>query len=431
MTALVAVRGPLASLDAGRRALLLDRSLARDGRVAARTRELIEEVRCDGDAALRRQSSAFDGVSLDALEVPAARRRTAVDGLDPGVRAALERAAENIRAVHGAFRPVAVTLTTRDGVRIGRRPDPLRRAGVYAPGGRAAYASSVLMGVVPARVAGVAEIIVCSPPGRDGVPADLILAAADIAGADRVFAAGGAGAIAAMTFGTTTIPRVDRITGPGNAWVAEAKVQVAGIVGVDAPAGPSELLVVAGAGADPATIARELAAQAEHDPDAAVALVALDGALCDAVATELRRLLADTPRADIVARSLASRGALLTGAALPEVVAFCEAYAPEHLLLIGPEAESIARIVRNAGTVFVGAASSVVFGDYLTGANHVLPTGGAARAWSGLSTSDFVRWTTWQEVPAETATRLAADTMVLAAAEGLPAHAAAARAWSA
>jgi histidinol dehydrogenase len=426
-----AVRGAVGALDTRAEAILLDRAPASDLGVTQDTRTILAQVRREGDAALRRLSLRFDGVELNELEVDRSRRRRALDQLDAELRRALDRAAANIRVVHESFRPAATTIVTPDGVRIGRRPDPLRRAGVYVPGGRAAYASSLLMSVVPARVAGVGEIVVCSPPGPNGRPAPVVLAAAEIAGADRLFAVGGAGAIAAMAFGTASIPRVDRVTGPGNAWVAEAKSQVAGIVGVDAPAGPSELLVIADAGANAGRLARELAAQAEHDPRAAVVLVALAPDLARAVEAELIRILDGAPRATIIAGALASRGGLLTAESADEALAFAAAFAPEHLMLACRRAAGLATRVRNVGTIFIGECSSVVFGDYLTGANHVLPTGGAARAWSGLTTADFCRWTTWQEVPEAAARGMAAATAVLARAEGLPAHAAAAGAWSA
>lgn len=377
----------------------------RDRVLSERTAGIIESVRCDGDDALRRMARELDGVALESIEVPRARQRDALADLDPALRAALERAADRIRTVHKAFRPARRDVSTADGVRLIRRPDPLARAGVYAPGGRAAYPSSVLMCVVPARVAGVREVVLCSPPAPDGLPHRVVMAAAELAGVDRMFAVGGAGAIAAMALGTGSIPRADVIVGPGNAWVAEAKAQLAGLVRVDAPAGPSELLVVADDSADYAAIGRELLAQAEHDPQA------------------LARLVTTTPGA--------ASETVIRVRSLEEAVRLAEAWAPEHLLLDCRGSEAIAARVRNCGTVFFGGAPSAVFGDYRTGANHVLPTGGAARAWSGLSTEHFVRWTTTQEISAGAARRMAADTALLARAEGLPAHAAAADAWSA
>ncbi len=437
MSAPVSLRagGPLAALSADTRQAITDRSSSTERGVRERTAALIERVRTGGDVALRELAREFDGVKIDAVEVPRARWDAALAALDPALRRALERAARNIASVHAAFAPVAAESSPEPGIVVGRRPDPLARVGVYAPGGRAAYPSSLLMGAIPARVAGVGEVIVCSPPGPSGVPSDVVLAAAALAGVDRVFAIGGAGAIAAMAFGTESVPRVDRIVGPGNAYVAEAKLQLVSHVAIDAPAGPSELLVLADDAADPAVVARELVAQAEHDPDAAVIAV-LAGAGADRLAAIVLEQLADdiesTPRAAIVRESLAARGAIVTVSALADAVAFANEWAAEHLLLLVQDdvRDGALAALRSAGTVFVGAFSSVAFGDYMTGANHVLPTAGAARCYSGLSTLDFVRWTTWQRVDADAAARLAGDVGVFADAEGLPAHAAAARAWS-
>jgi histidinol dehydrogenase len=290
------------------------------------------------------------------------------------------------------------------------------------------------MGAIPARVAGVQEVIVCSPPGPDGLPSPVVLAAAALAGVDRVFAVGGAGAIAAMVYGTATIPRVDRVVGPGNAYVAEAKRQCMADVPIDAPAGPSELLVLADASADPAAMARELLAQAEHDPDAAVVAVCCGNdadTLAHAVESALAVQLAQAPRAEIARTALAARGGIITVPTLADGIAFANSWAAEHLQLVvdGSVREATLAALRNAGTIFVGAPSSVAFGDYMTGANHVLPTAGAARTYSGLSTLDFVRWTTWQEVSPAAAAGLADDVGTFADAEALPAHAAAARAW--
>jgi histidinol dehydrogenase len=285
------------------------------------------------------------------------------------------------------------------------------------------------MGVVPARAAGVSEVIVCSPPEPNGTVAAVTLAAAELAGADRVFAVGGAGAIAAMAYGTQSIPRVDRIVGPGNAYVAAAKLLVADRVAIDSPAGPSELLVIADETASAAHIAAEILAQGEHDPDAVVAVVAIGGETAAGVTRELERLFAVQERRGIIERALRARGAILVASSMAEAVAFANEFAPEHLLLATSAADAILPKLRNAGTVFRGETSSVAFGDYMTGANHVLPTGGLARSYSGLSVLDFIRWTTYQRVDRDAASRLAADVAAFADAEGLPAHAAAALAW--
>ena len=424
--------GACADLTPADRRALFDRTTALDTAVGERTGSIVARVRREGDDALHALALELDGVRLDSLEVPRTRWQAALDALPPALRAALERSAENVGRVHRAFRPLAQETESEPGIVVGRRPDPLGRVGVYAPGGRAAYPSSVLMGVVPARVAGVGEIILCSPPAREtGAPSDVVLAAAALAGADRVFALGGAGAIAAMAYGTTSVPRVDRIVGPGNAYVAEAKLQVSDVVAIDSPAGPSELLVLCDDSAEPALVAREMLAQAEHDPLAAVVAVTASARSAQAIVDALAAQIAAQPRADICRAALAGQGAVLVAASLEEGIGFANAYAAEHLLLVVDPLDEVLGRLRNAGTVFVGASASVAFGDYMTGANHVLPTGGLARAYSGLSTLDFVRWTTYQRVTVDAAARLADDVGAFADAERLPGHATAARAWRA
>ena len=424
-----AVRGAVPAPGTPAWRALFDRSTSADADLSERTAAIIARVRRDGDAALRALALEYDGVTLETLEVPRRAWRRALASLDPALRGALERAASNIREVHEAFVPRSQSFTTADGVVITRRPDPLERVGVYAPGGRATYPSSLLMGVVPAKVAGVREILVCSPPARDGHPAPVLLAAADIAGADRVFALGGAGAIAAMAWGTASVPRVERIVGPGNAYVAEAKLQASGAAAIDAPAGPSELLVIADDSADPVVIAREMVAQAEHDPLAAVVLVSLSSALARRVERAIDAMVAAEPRAAIIRAAFAARGGVVTLASLDRALEFAAHYAAEHVLVCCRAAGAIAARVRNAGTIFTGAAASVAFGDYMTGANHVLPTGGLARGYSGLSTGDFYRWTTTQRISRRAARSIAADAGAFADGEGLPGHAAAARQW--
>jgi histidinol dehydrogenase len=419
-------RGRLADLPPESLERLLDRRPRDDPGLASKVADLVRDVRARGDAALREMAERFDGAELSALEVPRARWRDAVADLDPGVRSALERAAANIRVFHEAQVPAAVTVEVEPGVRITRAWVPLERVGVYAPGGRAAYPSSVLMGVVPARAAGVDEVVVCSPPDPSGLPSEEVLAAAEIAGADRLFALGGAGAIAALAYGTSSVPAVDAIVGPGNRWVTEAKRQVAGHLVIDAPAGPSEVLVLADSGSYPRLIALELLAQSEHDPDACAVLVSTSEQLGAQVEDELAALVDEAPRADIVRKALAAAGALLWADSLDEAIDFANRYAPEHLSVMTENATDDASRVQNAGSTFVGHASSVAFGDYITGANHVLPTGGRARSFSGLSTHHFLRSFTVQEIDGGGAAALARDTAILAEAEGLPGHAAAA-----
>lgn len=423
--------GAIEELSIEARRALFARATNTSDSVAAETARIVSDVRARGDLALLEMARRFDSVDLAALEVPRTMLARALDETPPSLRRAMERAARNIATVHSAFRPSAVEVESEPGIIVGRRPDPLRRVGVYAPGGRASYPSSVLMGAIPARVAGVGEIVLCSPPDRTGVPSSAVLAAAQLASVDRVFAVGGAGAIAAMALGTETIPRVDRIVGPGNAYVATAKLQLVGDVAIDSPAGPSELLIVADESADANDVALEMVAQAEHDPNACVLAIAVGDGLAGAIRRALATAVAATPRRDIVALALAAQGGVLCADSVESGVDFANEYAPEHLLLAVRRPDAALSRVRNAGTVFLGAMSSVAFGDYMTGANHVLPTGGAARAYSGLSPLDFVRWTTYQRVDEEAARRLSDDVARFAEAELLPGHAAAARRWSA
>lgn len=420
-------RGPIQGLSADTRSVLLSRAASSDTVTVEAVTELLSEVQTGGDAALVRQTARFDGVDLDVLEVPQATCREALDRLDPQVRAALERAASNIARFHAALLPEDVTVDVEPGVRITRRWLPLERVGVYAPGGTAAYPSSVLMGAVPARACGVSEVVVCSPPGPSGLPPDAVLAACAIAGVDRLFAVGGAGAVGAMAYGTESIPAVDTIVGPGNRWVTEAKRQIAGRVPIDGPAGPSEVLVLADASSNPTLVAAEVLAQAEHDPDAACVVVTTDPGSVTAVEIAIHEALEQAPRAGTASQALADNGAVLVADDLDEAVAFTDAYAPEHLSVMTEDAAEVARRIRNAGTTFVGGYASVAFGDYMTGGNHVLPTAGRARSFSGLSTTHFLRSFTVQEVDEEGAASMADDVALLADVEGLPAHAAAAR----
>lgn len=426
--ATVAIQKPLAALTEDERTRLLERGLGNDPEIERSTAAIVADVRARGDAALLELARRFDLAVPDSIEVPLETCQTALQQLDPEVRAALEEAAANIRAFHQAQIPAPLEIEVRPGIRLGRRAEPLSRVGVYAPGGRASYPSSVLMGVIPARAAGVAEVMVCSPPGPDGLPPPAVLAACALAGADRVFAIGGAGAIAALALGTETVPRVDKIVGPGNAYVTEAKRQLNGTVAIDCPAGPSEVLVIADQNADPELAALELIAQAEHDPLAAAVLVTIGDNVAQAAAAALERLLPEQPRLEIINAALQNAGAILSADSLEEALDFAERYAPEHLSLLLDEPRAALGRVRNAGTIFLGAPSSVAFGDYITGANHTLPTAGLARAYSGLSTLDFLRFATYQEVSPAAAAALAAPTATLATAEGLPGHAAAARA---
>jgi histidinol dehydrogenase len=423
-------RGAVSALGTEGRIALLDRTTADDDVLRDTVSATIDAVRTEGDTVLKSLAREYDKVSLKRLDVPKAEWTKALAAIDPAVRAAMERSARNIETAHRAFLPVASEVETEPGITIGRRPDPLSRVGVYAPGGRAAYPSSVLMGAIPARVAGVGEIILCSPPSPNGLPSAAVLAACAIAGVDKVFALGGAGAIAAMAYGTESVPRVDRIVGPGNAWLTEAKVQVAKACAIDSPAGPSELLLIADETADVAQVARELLAQAEHDPMACVVAVTIGDEVARQVELALETMVGGYARHAIIRQALEANGGVISVDTIEDAILLSNFYAPEHLLVAVEDADRILSKLRNAGTIFVGTTASVSFGDYMTGANHTLPTNGLARSYSGLSTLDFIRWTTYQRVTPEAAARLAADVGTFADAEGLDGHARAARAWS-
>ncbi|MDE0475199.1 MAG: histidinol dehydrogenase [Gammaproteobacteria bacterium] len=419
----LAFDAPLEAMSADERRLLLERRPPEEAGVGEAVAAIVADVRARGDDALRELAREHDRVELDALEVPRTRWRAAARRLPTDVTAALERAAANIAAFHRAQLPADWEMETEPGVVVGRRWVPLAAAGVYAPGGLAAYPSSVLMGVIPAREAGVGEVVVCSPPGPKGEPPGAVLAACALAGASRLFAVGGAGAVAAMAYGTESVPAVDAVVGPGNRWVTEAKRQVAGDVVIDAPAGPSEIAVVADGTAPARLVALEMAAQAEHDPDAAAVLITPSARLAAAARRELRVIVAESERRRVVGEALAARGAIVLTRSLDEATGFARAYAPEHLALYVADPDAAMEQVPTAGTVFLGPASSVAFGDYMTGANHVLPTGGLSRSYSSLSADHFVRSFTWQRILPEAAASLARPVARLARLEGLPGHA--------
>ncbi|MBM4185731.1 MAG: histidinol dehydrogenase [Gemmatimonadetes bacterium] len=430
MTLALRFTGSLEALSAGDRQLLRDRSRGIPDDVRRRAREIVATVAAEGDVAVRRWTRELDRVEPGPVVVPAERVEAAVRRLPKPVDTALRRAASNIETFHRACAPRVVECETEPGVLLRRVPHPVARVAVYAPGGRASYPSSVLMGVIPAKVAGCRSVAVVSPPGSDGVPPDPILAAAAIAGADRVYAIGGAQAIGALGYGTETVAAVDRIVGPGNAYVTEAKLAVAHRVGIDGPAGPTELLAIVDRTSPLDAVAIEMIAQAEHDPDATVvALVIGDQDLCRRLLDRLTDRVADANRGEIVRAAFRGQGGVLFTPTVAAAQQFANEFAAEHLLLATAEAEPLAAGIDTAGAVFVGPSSSVVFGDYLSGGNHVLPTSGLARAFSGLGTETFVRWVTEQRVDSRAAARLSRDTALLATIEGFPGHRAAAEQW--
>lgn len=410
-------------------ALLARRSQSseRAERIAA---EVIADVRANGDEALLRLSHRYDGLALAEpaeLELPRRALDAAWDSLPRADRAALEAAADRIRHYHERQPTGAFEFTDEFGNRLGQRVTPLRRVGVYVPGGQAAYPSTALMTVVPARVAGVDEVI-ATVPTPHGERNRHVLAALRLAGVDRVFTLGGAQAVAALAHGTATVPRVDKIVGPGGALVAAAKRLVFGPVGIDLIAGPSEVVIVADGTAPPRWLALDLCAQAEHDEDAQAVLICTDAEYVEAVLAQLGEALPALARRDIIRRSLAARGALIVVRDLAQACEVANRFAPEHLELAVRDADRWLPAIRHAGAVFVGASAAEVLGDYSAGPSHVLPTYGTARYASPLSVVDFQTRTSIVRCEPSSATPLAGIAATIAEAEGLGAHAAAAKA---
>ena len=381
-------------------------------------RKILADVRKRGDAAVRAYTKKFDGVVPREYEVS----EKFVDQI-PAVQAeALRAAHDRIRAFHEKQLQQSWDFTDVDGTRLGQQVSPLERVGLYVPGGKAAYPSSVLMNAVPARVAGVRELVMASPN-----PSPLVLAAAALAGVDRVLGIGGAQAIGALAYGTRSIPRVDKIVGPGNAYVAEAKRQVFGEVGIDMVAGPSEILVIADGSANPDWVAMDLFSQAEHDESAQAILLSPDEAYLDAVAASIGKLIGGMPRRAVIEASLKARGALILTRDLEEACAVANRIAPEHLELAVQDPEKILPKVRTAGAIFLGQWSSEAIGDYCAGPNHVLPTAGTARFSSPLGVYDFQKRTSVIGVSERSAAKLGRVAVTLAEGEGLSAHARAAQ----
>lgn len=386
---------------------------------------ILEDVRSRGDAALLEYTRRFDRVtaaSVAELEIAPSEGSAALDALAPQARSALQAAADRIRAFHQRQLGGAWSFAEPDGTVLGQRVQALERVGLYVPGGKAAYPSSVLMNAVPAQVAGVREIVMVVPT-PDGVRNPLVLAAAHLSGVSRVFAVGGAQAVAALAYGTATIPAVDKIVGPGNAYVAAAKRRVFGVVGIDMIAGPSEILVICDGATDPDWIAMDLFSQAEHDELAQSILLTPQPAFIDAVRASIERLLPTMPRSRIISASLAARGALILVRDLEEACELADRVAPEHLEISTTDPDRWAARIRHAGAIFLGRYSSEALGDYCAGPNHVLPTAGTARFSSPLGVYDFQKRTSLISVSAEGAASLGAIAATLAQAEELPAHA--------
>jgi histidinol dehydrogenase len=413
------------SLDAAGREQVLRRGTAAAGpEVSAGVAAILEQVRSCGDAALRELGLRYDGVAPDNLLVPEVEIRAAVASLPVELREAIAEAAGRIRAFHEAGMQQDYAVTTADGVECRRVVRPIRRVGLYVPAGSAPLPSTALMLGVPAQLAGCPEIVLCTPPGRDGRPDATVLAAAAECGITTVVVAGGAQAVAAMAYGTESVPRCDKIFGPGNAWVTEAKRQVStaeGGPGVDLPAGPSEVVVIADRGADPEFVAADLLSQAEHGPDSQVLLLTDDPELARAAVAEVERQVEDLPRADIARKSLASSTAVVAPD-LAEAFEISNDYAPEHLILALREPEEWLDRVERAGSVFLGDWSPETLGDYCSGTNHVLPTAGAARWTGGVNVASFQIAMTVQRVTPQGLATTGPCAVTLSEAEGLHAH---------
>ncbi len=411
-----------------RLAELLAFESAQDPGVDAEVAAIVADVKARGDTAVleyTRRHDRLEAGSVAALEVPRVQLAQARQRISKATRAALETAARRVRAYHGKQLAASWRYREPDGTELGQRVTPLDRVGIYVPGGKAAYPSTVLMNAIPAKVAGVREVIMVAPaPG--GERNDLVLAAAALCGVDRVFALGGAQAIAALAYGTATIPAVDKIVGPGNAYVTAAKRRVFGVVGIDMVAGPSEVVIVCDGGTDPDWVAMDLFAQAEHDELAQAILITPDAAFLDSVAASMERQIGALPRRDVIGASLSKRGALVRVRDLREACELVNRIAPEHLELSVAKPDALLPKIRHAGAIFLGRDSSEALGDYCAGPNHVLPTSRTARFSSPLGVYDFQKRSSVIRVSRKAAAKLGAVAAELARGEGLTAHACAA-----
>ena len=410
--------------EAGRAAALARPAQSRSPSLRTGVEEIIADVRARGDDALRELTSRYDGTTLDALAVTAEEFDAAEARLAPDLKAAVREAAERIERFHRAAAPAPVSVETAPGVRVERVLRPIRRVGLYVPAGGAPLPSTAIMLGVPAGIAGCKEVVLCTPVQANGRCDDAVLFAARATGVHKVFKLGGAQAIAAMAYGSESVPRCDKLFGPGNAWVTEAKLQVSGDpegAAIDMPAGPSEVLVIADADADPRFIAADLLSQAEHGPDSQVLLVSPSPTLLDRVEVEVERQRLELPRADVAASALAE-SRLVQVNDLDEALKVSNRYAPEHLIIQTAQPRDLLEGVESAGSVFLGEWTPESLGDYCSGSNHVLPTYGYARSYSGVSVASFQKQVTVQEASAEGLRAIGPCAATLAAAEQLDAH---------
>lgn len=404
---------------------LLLRSEFRIAAVLPKVQKIVADVYKRGDSALIKYTERFDGVRLShkQLRVSKGEIRAAYGRVEPKVVGAIRSAAKNIERFHRKQLPKEWMVELKPGVKAGQLVRPLAVVGAYVPGGLARYPSSVLMAVIPARVAGVGQVIMYTPPRRDGRVDPATLVAANEAGVNAVFRVGGAQAIAAMAYGTQTIPPVDKIVGPGNVYVVAAKLLVSANVGIDFAAGPSEVLIIADDSADPGCVVTEMVAQTEHDPSAAAVMVTASEGLALKVRRQIRAVLKETPRAKIVRESLRKYGRIVITRNLREAVEFANEYAPEHLRLLVKRPKNLLKLVANAGAVFVGPWTPVAAGDFAVGPSHILPTGGAASRRAGLSVLDFLKLPSIQVLSKQGLEEIVDIVEKLAEVEGLPAHA--------
>jgi histidinol dehydrogenase len=391
--------------------------------VEAIVADILQNVKANGDQALYEYCEKFDGAKLDRLEVTEEEFEEAFASADEEFIRVLKAAAQNIRQFHELQKRDGFTLKKENGVVLGQKVIPVEKAGLYVPGGTAAYPSTVLMDSIPAKIAGVKEIVMVTPPSKDGKVNPAILAAAKIAGVDRVFKVGGAQAVGALAFGTESIPKVDKIVGPGNAFVAEAKKQVFGMVSIDMIAGPSEILVVADGKNNPAHIAADLLSQAEHDKLASAVLVTDSMELAKAVQAELEVQIPQLPRSEIARTSIDNHGKIIVAQNLDAVIDVANALAPEHLELCVDDPFTWLEKIQHAGSVFMGRSCPEALGDYFAGPNHTLPTSGTARFSSPLSVDDFIKKTQFIYYPEDALKEVAEDVALFARKEGLDAHA--------
>ena len=384
---------------------------------------IIDDVRTRGDQALREYTWKFDKVEIDSIEVPRSEIEEAFASSDPEFIRVLGKAAENIRNYHSRQKRESFVVSEDRGVVLGQKIVPVAVAGIYVPGGTAAYPSTVLMDTIPAKIAGVGQVVMVTPPGRDGKVSSAVLAAAKVAGVDRVFRVGGAQAVAALAYGTETVPKADKIVGPGNIFVAEAKKQVSGVVSIDMIAGPSEILIIADGASDARVVAADMLSQAEHDRNASAVLVTDSRDLASKVAQELEKQLSVLPRQEIARASIETNGKIIIASSIEKAIEVSDRIAPEHLEVCVDNPFDYLDMIHNAGSVFLGRSCPEALGDYLAGPNHTLPTSGTARFSSPLSVDDFIKKYQFTYYTPQALSAVADDIALFARREGLEAHA--------